>query len=193
MTSWTPMALLATDRPDRLTVARACALSSPFAALALVAGCHGAPHTAAVIENDYAAATKLVVYRALWQTALFQDPVAPGSVSDEQDTSSTSSSTAYVVLAPGWDPSDPTPPASFVFLQSRAGLDVHLDQVLRIPVDDTTFIGNCAAGSFLSQAQADFITQRIFGTGLFPDVGTASFHYDPATCTTTPIDDAGPP
>jgi hypothetical protein len=188
------MALLATDRPDRTTVARACALSFPFAGLtALLAGCHGGPHTAAVIENDYAAATKLVVYRALWQTAVFDAAVAPGSSSDEQETSSTSSSTAYVVLAPGWDPDGGATPTAFVFLQSRADLDVHLDQILRIPVDDATFIGNCADGSFLSQAQADFITQRIFGTALFPEVGTASFRYDAATCTATPIDDAGSP
>jgi hypothetical protein len=188
------MALLATDRPDRMTAARARALSFPFAALAaLLTGCHGAPHTAAVIENDYAAATKLVVYRALWQTASFGDAVLPGSMSDPVSTVPTSDSTAYVVLAPGWDPDAGATPTSFVFLQSRAGFAVHLDQVLRIPVDDATFMGNCAAGSFLSQAQADFITQRIFGAALFPEAGTASFRYDPATCTATPIDDAGSP
>jgi hypothetical protein len=189
------MALLATDRPDRTTTALAFALaiSLVFAFAACAVGCNGPPHTAAVIENDYGVATKLVVYRALWQTALFADPVAPGSASDAQDTVSTSSSTAYVVLAPGWDPEAGAAPTSLVFLQSHDALDVHLDETLRIHVDDTTFIGNCAAGSFLSQAEADFITRRIFGSALFPEVGTASFRYDPATCTATPIDDAGSP
>jgi hypothetical protein len=62
---------------------------------------------------------------------------------------------------------------------------VSLGDTLHIPVDDATFTGNCAAGSFLTQAQADFITREVF-PGDF-----ASRSYDAATCTTTPIGDAG--
>jgi len=51
--------------------------------------------------------------------------------------------------------------------------------VLHIPVDDATFSGNCAAGSVLTQTQADFITRRVFATDF------AGRHYDAATCTTT--------
>jgi hypothetical protein len=102
-----------------------------------------------------------------------------------------SANTAYVVLAPGWDPtSDPTSttqPTSFIVLQSRDGFAVNLGDTLHIPVDDTTFAGNCTAGSVLTQAQADFITQLVFPSTF------RSFHYDAATCTTTQIGDAGAP
>jgi hypothetical protein len=60
-------------------------------------------------------------------------------------------------------------------------------ETLHIPVDDRAFIGNCASGSFLSQAQADFITQLIFPSDF------ASLRYDAASCTTTPIGDGGAP
>jgi hypothetical protein len=162
---------------------------APFAV-----GCE-APTTTVIVDNDYPpSATKpLVVYRAYWQAAAFDAAIAPGSSSDPQRTVPASNNTAYVVLAPGWNLTSSTPPTSFVFLQSRSGFAVHLDDTLRIPVDDTTFIGNCAAGSFLSQDQADFITQRIFTQTIFPDAEASSFRYEAATCTTTPIGDAGAP
>jgi hypothetical protein len=50
---------------------------------------------------------------------------------------------------------------------------------LTITVDDTAFIGNCAAGTFLAQTEADFVTQRVFAQTF------AGLHYDAATCTTT--------
>jgi hypothetical protein len=94
---------------------------------------------------------------------------------------------AYVLLAPDWDPEAEALPASYIVLQSlqRYGLD--LNTTLTIPVDDRTFAGNCAAGSFLPQAQADYITQRIFPT----EAGV--FTYDAATCTTTLLTDGGTP
>ena len=64
---------------------------------------------------------------------------------------------------------------------------MHLGDTVHIPVDDTTFIGNCAVGSFLTQAQADFITQIVFASD------SGSYSYDPATCTTTLLGDAGVP
>jgi hypothetical protein len=156
-------------------------------------GC-GQPDTTVGFDNDYSpsAPKPLVVYRAFWQAVSFQDPIRPGSSSDLESTVPASDNTAYVVLAPGWDPASHALPSSFVFMQSRNGFAVHLSDTLRIPVDDASFIGNCAAGSFLSQAQADFITQRIFTDNIFQGA-SAPLRYDAATCTTTFIGDAGQP
>jgi hypothetical protein len=162
----------------------------PFAA-----GCAQRPQTLVILDNDYppSQTAPLVVYRAYWQAVSFQSPVAPGAESDPQSTVPASDNTAYVILAPGWDPdAGPARPTSFVFMQSRSSFDVHQGDTLHIPVDDGTFIGNCASGSFLSQTQADFIIQRIFVPAIFPDA-SAPFAYDAATCTTTPIGDAGAP
>lgn len=149
------------------------------------AGCD-TPVTNVVLENRYAASPNArVVYRAKWQSVTFADPIAPGAASEPQSALAASANTAYVVLAPGWDPASGSPPTSFIVLQSRTGYGLNLDDTLHIPVDDTTFTGNCAAGEPLSSAQADFITQR-----LFPD-DFASFVYDAKTCTTTFIGDAG--
>src|ERR1019366_3192359 len=166
-----------------------------FALASLAVGCESAPVATVVVDNRYppSMANALVVYRAYWQAVSFQNAIAPNSSSDPQSTLTASANTAYVVLAPGWDPTSSTPPTSFVVLQSRAGFAVHVGETLHIPVDDTTFIGNCASGSFLSQAQADFITQRIFTPIIFPDASAFSFRYDAATCTTTPTGDAGSP
>jgi hypothetical protein len=155
-------------------------------------GCDSAAQTTVVLDNGYppSATSPLVVYRAYWQAVSFQRPVAPGASSDAATTVPASPNAAYVLLAPGWDVDSSAPPASFIVMQSRNGFGVHLNDTLHIPVDDTTFIGNCARGSFLSQAQADFITQRIFTPVLFPDA-SAPFRYEAASCTTTPVDDAG--
>jgi hypothetical protein len=153
-------------------------------ACALAATACDTPQTFVVFDNAYPASRDLVVYRATWQAIAFTDPIAPGDSSAPQDTIAASENTAYVVLAPGWDPEGGAPPRSFVVLQSRGGFAVHLNNTLHIAIDDATFEGNCAAGSVLSQAQADFITQLVF-----PDV-FASFHYDAASCRTTPIGDA---
>ena len=138
------------------------------------------PQTTVILDNNYPASPTgaLVVYRAHWQAVSFEN-ITPGSSSDPQSSVSASENSAYVVLAPGWDPASSAPPTSFVVMQSRAGLDLHFDDTLHIRVDDTTFIGNCGARSFLPQAQADFITQRIFPNDF------ASLRYDAATCTTT--------
>ena len=150
-------------------------------AVAVMFGGCDAPDTRVVLENDYpgVAARALVVYRAFWQAVAFDVPVLPGATTEARDTVSASANTAYVVLAPGWDPTGGIPPASFVVLQSKNGFDVHLRETLHIPVDDATFAGNCAAGSFLAQEQTDFITERVFAADF------AMLHYDPATCTTT--------
>lgn len=54
-----------------------------------------------------------------------------------------------------------------------------LNNTLQIPVDDNHFDGNCDAGSFLTQDQADLITHNVFASVFF---GLA---YDAATCSTT--------
>jgi hypothetical protein len=92
--------------------------------------------------------------------------------------------TAYVLLAPGWaSQSSADTPTAFIVLMSRNGFTVHLGDTLHIPVGDTTFAGNCAAGSVLSADQADFITQRVFAHDF------ATLRYDAATCTTTSLGD----
>jgi hypothetical protein len=152
-----------------------CALLAPF-----VIGCDS-PNTNVVLENDYppAATNALVVFHAFWQAVSFTTPIPPGAASDPRSTVAASPNTAYVLLAPGWDPAMSGTPTSFIVLQSRAGFEVHVNDTVHIPVDDMTFAGNCAAGSFLSQEQADFITQQVFASDF------AGLSYDAATCATT--------
>ncbi len=153
---------------------------------ALLGGCD-TPATFVVLDNHYpeSAPDAAVVYQAFWQAISFQTPIAPGSSSSPQSTIAASANLAYVVLAPGWDITSSTPPTSLVVMQSRSGFSVSLNQTLHIPVDDATFAGNCAAGSVLSQAEANFLTEIVFAP-LFMAVS-----YDAATCTSTPKSDAG--
>jgi hypothetical protein len=155
----------------------------------LVAGCDyvDTPYTYVSLDNDYPAVATppRVIYQAYWQAVTFANPLAPGASSAPQPTVPCSANTAWVVLAPGWDPASPSSPTSFVVIQSRDGFAVDLDDTLHIPVNDATFVGNCAAGSFLTQPQADFITQRVF-----PET-FAGLRYDATTCTTTPLGEAG--
>jgi hypothetical protein len=160
-----------------------------FAFAPLPAACTEAPVTTVVLVNDYppSRTNSLLVYSAYWQAVSFQGPVPPGSSSTRQETVPASANTAYVVLAPGWDPESPTPPTSFVILESRNGFGVQEGDMLDMPVDDTTFTGNCVSGSFLSQSQADFISEIVF-----PSI-FAKLRYDAPTCRTTPIGDSGGP
>jgi hypothetical protein len=146
----------------------------------LATGCDS-PHTFVVLDNDYTppAEQAIVVYDAYWEAVEFQSPVLPGASSEPVPTVAASADTAYVALAPGWDPTSATPPTSFVLLQSRQGFAVHFDDTLHIPVDDATFMGNCAAGSHLTQDQADFLAQRVFRSEL------GSLGYDATTCKVT--------
>jgi hypothetical protein len=145
------------------------------------------PYTNVELVNDYpaSASAPLVVYQAFWEAIAFSTPLPPGASSGPVTAVPASENTAYVVLAPGWDPASAAAPTSFVVLQSHGGFGVHLGDTVRIPVNDGTFDGNCAAGRALSQGQADFITRFVF-PGTF-----AGVHYDAATCTTAPVSDAG--
>jgi hypothetical protein len=157
-------------------------------ACALAATACDTPHTDVVFDNHYPASpTAMVVYRAAWQAVIDNAGIPPGESSNAQSTVGASENTAYVVLAPGWDPASHTAPSSIVVLQSRQGFAVHLNNTLHIPIDDATFAGNCGAGSFLSQTQADFITQLVF-PGDF-----TYLRYDAATCSTSLLGDARAP
>jgi hypothetical protein len=150
-----------------------------FASLA-VAGCD-TPHAYAVLDNGYApsAALPLVVYDAFWQAIDFPTPVPPGTSSAPVSTVAASANTAYVLLAPGWDPASSMAPTKYVLLESRDGFGVHLEETLHILVDDTHFVGNCAAGSHLSEDQALFMAEGVFRSEF------GSLGYDVATCTVT--------
>lgn len=129
---------------------------------------------------DAGAAVSNTVYKAWFSSTLFRNPVPPASSSEAQRTVP-NDDFAYAVLAPNWDPSSGSLPTQFVALKSRVKLGVARGDTLNIDVSDATFTGNCAGGTPLSQADADFITQRIF-PGEFSDVA-----YDAATCLSTPI------
>jgi hypothetical protein len=160
-----------------------------FSSFAL--GCEPASNTSTfvVLENAYPVSSGLVIYDAFWQAVSFEDagPLAPGASSGPESTVPCSANTAYAILAPGWDPASGAMPTTFVVLQSKQGYEVHVSGTVEIPVSDASFAGNCVAGSFLTQSQADFITQFVF-PGIF-----AGLRYDAATCTTTAIGDAGAP
>jgi hypothetical protein len=152
-----------------------------------VSGCGDAAHTYVSLDNHYPASkTSLVVYQGWWQAVPFSTPILPGGSSGPVATVAASDNTAYIVLAPGWDPTGNAPPTSVIVMQSKTGFAVHLKDTLHIPVDDEHFAGNCLAGSHLTQKQADFITQFVF-PGTF-----GAIRYDAATCTATPIGDAAP-
>jgi hypothetical protein len=175
--------------PGRIEMHRVKLVVAALPVALFAAGCNGPPLTFVVFDNDYpsSSTTPLVVYQGYWLAVPFPNPAAgavggilPGASSAAQSTVPASANLAYAVLAPGWDPTSSTAPTSFVVLQSYGGFALDLGDTLHIPIDDTTFVGNCAAKSFLSQAQADFITQRVFATVF------ANSHYDPANCETTP-------
>jgi hypothetical protein len=149
-------------------------------ALSILASSCDAPETYVVLENGFAASsTPWVLYQGLWQAVAFDTPLQPGASSAAQSTAAASDNMAYVIVTPGWSPKDTNPPTSFIVLESRSGFSVHLNQTLDIIVNDATFAGNCTTGSVLSQADADFITQRVFSNTF------AGLKYDAATCTTS--------
>jgi hypothetical protein len=163
----------------------ACAVCAAVS-LAITA-CDTPDFTKAVVDNAYPEladggdpSTQVVVYKAWFVTTLFTEPVLPAQSSDEL-RSVPATDTAYALLAPGWDPEGTAPPTTLIAVQSKSKLSVGRGDLLHLAVSDATFTGSCAAKQPLSQADADFITQRIF-PGAFADKT-----YDAATCTSTPI------
>jgi hypothetical protein len=153
----------------------------------LLGACETETPTTASVRNDYPAAAdggdaaaQRVVYRAWFASTLFDAPVAPGATSAEERTVPTADY-VYAVLALGWDPGSGAPPTKLVPLRSKGRLDVARGDLGLIAVSPATFDGDCAAGSALSQDDADFVTQRIF-PGAF-----AGATFDAATCTMRPL------
>jgi hypothetical protein len=153
--------------------------------------CETEDATFAIVDNDYtappdgAAFVGVTLYKVWWSTALFDAPLAPGAESDSQRVVTTDD-TAYALLAPGWAASSGAPPTKLIPIKGKATLSVKRGDTVHIRVSDLTMTGNCGAGQPLSQADADFITQRIF-PGDF-----AGGAYDASSCTFVPnASDAG--
>jgi hypothetical protein len=142
------------------------------------AGCD-TPETDVVFVNGYPAPADGAIYAAFWLNVRMTTPLAVGDASAPLAVPQTSGTTAYALLAPGYDPTSPSPPTRLLALESTAAYPVGLDDTLTITVDDTAFTGDCAAGAPLDQTDADFITQRVFATTF------AGLAYDAETCTTT--------
>lgn len=155
------------------------------AAFLLIAGCNTSVPSSALIINDYppasdaGSADSMAVYKGWWAVAQFADPVAAGQVSDPVRVVP-GSDYGYALLAPGWDPSGDTSPATLIPLRSAQKLTVARGETLNFVVSDEATVGNCSAGKPLTQEDADFITQRIF-PGDFSNVS-----YDAASCRTLP-------
>ena len=146
--------------------------------MVVITGCD-TPETHVALHNGYAGSSAFVIYRARWEAVSFDTPVGPAASSELHDTIPASENTAYVLIAPGWDPMRSVPPTAFIALQSTTGFAVDLDETLEIEVDDAAFVGDCSVGRALSQAAADFVTQRVFASVF------QGRRYDAATCTTT--------
>src|SRR5579871_2167587 len=78
--------------------------------------CDTHPTTYVEIENAYAPSSGLVIYRAAYKEVAFADAIAPQASSSPQATVPASANDAYVLLAPGWDPTSATTPTGFVVL-----------------------------------------------------------------------------
>ena len=160
-------------------------LGLPLVLLPLLSGCATSDPTSAVLLNQYPGAadastsnTSVTVFQAWWTVALFADPVLAGQISDPVRVVQ-GTDYAYALLAPGWEPASGTPPPQLIPIRTSQKLTAARGDTLNIAISDATTLGNCLAGSSLSQADADFITQRIF-PGPFSDS-----IYDPMTCTSS--------
>jgi hypothetical protein len=157
------------------------ALATPAAALI---GCDTADPTRAVVENGYppppdgAESQQTAVVKAWWSVTLFADPVAAGASSAEERVVPASDH-AYALLAPGWSPLSPVAPSTLVVVRTREKVDVGRGGTARITISPATTVGDCDAGSTLTQEEADFITQRIFPGDFAGQV------YDASRCVTT--------
>ena len=157
------------------------ALAAPAPALV---GCDTADPTLAVVDNGYppppvgAESEQTAVVKAWWSVTLFATPIAAGASSAE-DRVVPASDHAYALLAPGWSPLSPFPPSRLVVVRTREKVTVARGGTARITISPATTVGDCQAGSTLTQEETDFITQRIF-PGDF-----AGHVYDATLCVTT--------
>jgi hypothetical protein len=154
-------------------------------------GCDTENATTVVVDNDYPsipdggdAMTEMTVFKVWWVTTLLPDAVRPGGEGQVQRTVP-NTDYAYAVLAPGWDASSRTPPSKVLAARSVGRLALARGDTLHVHVSDGTFLGNCAAGTRLSQDDADFITRRIFPAEF------AGVTYDAQHCATSPASTDG--
>ncbi|HYQ46799.1 MAG TPA: hypothetical protein VER11_32740 [Polyangiaceae bacterium] len=162
---------------------RKFAVFSWFVASLSSAGCNTSEPTTAVLSNDYPVASDaetMAVYRGWWSVAQFAEPVLAGQVSDPIRVVR-GSDYGYALLAPGWDTALGTSPATLIPLRSAEQLSVDRGELLTFRVSPSATVGDCAAGSPLTQEDADFITQRIF------PVEFSGLVYDAASCSTSAI------
>ena len=153
--------------------------------------CETGSPTYAVIDNAYpspaddaGAGPQSVVYRGWWSVTYFATPVPAGGESDPNRVIP-ATDYAYVLLAPGWDPTSGSPPKTLLPMRTKSQVSVARGDTLHIVVSDEAAIGNCAAGQPLTQTEADLVTQSIFPAEF------AGVTYDAATCTATPAADGG--
>jgi hypothetical protein len=148
-----------------------------IATLALSA-CDDSPSTA-LVENAYAPASVMTVYKTWWVTTLFASPVAAGATSETERTIP-GRDFAYALLAPGWSPEAGGPPSRLVAVKSAAPLVASEHRLLRIVISGATFVGDCATGPPLTDDDARLLVEDLF-PGDF-----AGLTYDAATCTSSP-------
>ncbi len=160
----------------------------------LLTGCETSEPTQAVFDNDYARSgsdpgfsEEIVVYKAWWSVAQLTEPVGPGNESDPVRIVP-GTDFAYALLAPGWDRESGAPPSALIPVRTRGELTAARGETLRVPLSDATTLGNCAGVETepLAQADADFITQRIFPAEF------SNLSYDAATCVAVPSAVDGP-
>ncbi|MDB4974994.1 MAG: hypothetical protein JWN48_3335 [Myxococcaceae bacterium] len=165
----------------KASAARACGACA--LAWLCLGGCGAADPSLAVVDNAYPVTTETAqqttVYRVFWAVAEFAEPLAPGQSSEEERVIP-ASDYAYLLLAPGWDPSSAEPPKRLLPARTKSKVSVARGHRLHIVISEATVDGSCATGSPLSQDDADFITQRIF-PGEF-----SSVLYDASTCSAQP-------
>ena len=120
----------------------------------------------ATIVVDDAYTDDTIVEQAWWLETLVPDQVAPGGESPAYRALPGQDFT-YLVLSRGGH--------TFVARTSLA-LGVDRGEELHVVVSPETIVGDCATRARLTQAEADFITQRVF------PVRFAGTIYDAATC-----------
>lgn len=164
-------------------------LGSLALCVACVPACETSDATQAVFDNQYpvtdaGAADSVVIYKAWWSVAELSAPVAAGAESAPLRVVK-GTDYAYALLAVGWDPASGTVPTTLLPVRTSAQLTADRGDTLEIQISDATVLGNCFTGKPLAQADADFITQRIFPTEF------AGQSYDATTCTLSLARDGG--
>lgn len=156
-------------------------LSFAISISATALGC-GDAATVAQVDNGYPSfdggAGEVTVYRAWWSQTAFLDPVAAGASSDLERTVP-ETDYVYAVLARDYDPASGAAPTKLVAVRSSVKLTAARGDTLHLVVTPSTVVGDCAAGTTLSQDEADLITTRLF-PGEF-----SGMTYDARTCTLT--------